>query len=1027
MADTEKLQLIEDMFNYTGDTNSFYAMENLLNAPIQFIHFCYNFGSYESRELYTDLRNPKSPRYDRRIDSNKKEDIKQFLVDYADYLDIDRVLLYAYYWIEKIDRHPLAEDYRGKCVIKLKRLMEKYNAHSILYLLDLGDRNSNKLPEIVAVDEDEILGYKKRNSQGKAIDFKRYDEYEKYIQFKYLTLLSNDNRMEMSLMMLAAYMDGKYKNLSNEKKVKHLMSNGIFKKNIDVDKFELAILYSIVDTLQMRSKDISIGDFESVLADFNAMISRKELDLYKNSDYKDSFVSRNFLSEYYDICEKICEKLLLEDGSNIDRLVKTGHLNRSSFELYFEDSKDKETTLGYGLALGLVEENKIDRICEKNQLDPRKVRNTAFLKMLEDVKSKENQNGKADKKIQKGDYFAYPIGNRLFRSVIPPDELEKIITVLTKDLTKHPYSTTSSEKLSLLWKEGMINDAYIKQLYLNEKLSSEDMNTISGFIADYKIVADANSFKQNTNRLIELYKYLYAKPMLANNKEYDDIKGEFDNLPEFDEQEKELIEKNYQFQRKLFLDSKKTPATKYDELENGLGVLILYPEIAKHLYHEKLIDYQSLRELVDDTGIRPEDRETYNMVLSGEIAQEDLPFIVRGTILEDNPLVLTQLYDAENITYKEIINKYVDGDISYETLLRFGQGRDLSEEFDEGRYLDLFLNAIKSSRNETSKVEHFARYRRAFMLFKPQNNYENSYNNIYDRQQEILTQNFREDRIEDFYREHVIDGRNLLDLLDPNNIKFKKKEKLLESIGTLMMTQDLSVHDTEVLFRDTDRSHIKRDRLESIFKTRNIPYEVKMKILADCYKSATELDAENYSHILNTCIQSATPDEHRENGNGGQRRRKRPGGERPEQELMPYITRYSNIIAIDPETTSRILGSNIMFHFQTYGKNLFEQMYTTKDGENTELTTHASYILSDELVEALQNQLFKLDDQGNIIGFDFGVLIDAYKHGDRTQISKTLHKSGSWARLLREKITGGNELAQQPILAQDVAEDIDLG
>ena len=1014
MADTEKLQLIEDMFNYTGDDKINFSMGNLINAPNRFIHYCIDVEN-DPRKSYYLLADEKSNLYDKRFISDKEEDIKQFLIDHIDIVNLNKVVLFAYYWLKNCEILPEQRNYRDECKRKLEGLIAKYDMHDVLYYLELSNMTQNGFPKIVTLDADEILGHHKNQKQKESFDFKKYNKYMKYIKYEMLLALPKVDDMYMAIVMFFDDMDTHHPELSTQERFDILMRNETFRKNIDTDNFVLAANYGIIDLLQKRSKTISIDDFESVLAEYKDLNAEANLSVFNDESFKDKFTGRNYLSEYYDICEKICEKLLLEDGSNIDRLVKTGHLNRSSFELYFEDSKDKETTLGYGLAFGLVDETRIEKICEKSKFDLQKVRNTAFSITLENSKCKE------------GDYLSYPVNIALFRSVIPPDELEKLITVLTKDLTKHPYSTTSSEKLSLLWKEGMINDAYIKQLYLNEKLSSEDMNTISGFIADYKIVADENSFKQNTDRLIELYKYLYAKPMLANNKEYDDIKGEFDNLPEFDEQEKELIEKNYQFQRKLFLDSKKSPATKYDELENGLGVLILYPEIAKHLYHEKLIDFQSLRELIDDTGIRPEDRETNNMVLRGEIAQEDLPFIVRGTFLEDNPLVLTQLYDAKNITYKEIINKYVDGNISYETLLRFGQGRDLSEEFDEGRYLDLFLNAIKSSRNETSKVEHFARYRRAFMLFKPQDNYENIYSNIYDRQQEILTQNFREDRIEDFYREHVIDGRNLLDLLDPNNIKFKKKEKLLESIGTLMMTQDLSVHDTEVLFRDTDGSHIKRDRLESIFKTRNIPYEVKMKILADCYKSATELDAENYSHILNTCIQSATPDEHRENGNGGQRRRKRPGGERPEQELMPYITRYSTIIAIDPETTSRILGSNIMFHFQTYGKNLFEQMYTTKDGENTQLTTHASYILSDELVEALQNQLFKLDDQGNIIGFDFGVLIDAYKHGDRTQISKTLHKSGSWARLLREKITGGNELAQQPILAQDVAEDIDLG
>ena len=115
----------------------------------------------------------------------------------------------------------------------------------------------------------------------------------------------------------------------------------------------------------------------------------------------------------------------------------------------------------------------------------------------------------------------------------------------------------------------------------------------------------------------------------------------------------------------------------------------------------------------------------------------------------------------------------------------------------------------------------------------------------------------------------------------------------------------------------------------------------------------------------------------------------------------------------------------MIFHSRKYNKHIFEQIYTTKKNVNTDLTTHATYIVSDELVDEIQDELFERDEHRNIVDFDYRVLTENYRHGDRTQISKTVHKSRTWATKIQEKITGGHELAEAVLEPEE--DDIDIG
>ena len=114
MADTEKLQLIEDMFNYTGDDKINFSMGNLINAPNRFIHYCIDVENDPIKSYYL-LADEKSNLYDKRFISDEEEDIKQFLIDHIDIVNLNKVVLFAYYWLKNCEILPEQRNYRDEC------------------------------------------------------------------------------------------------------------------------------------------------------------------------------------------------------------------------------------------------------------------------------------------------------------------------------------------------------------------------------------------------------------------------------------------------------------------------------------------------------------------------------------------------------------------------------------------------------------------------------------------------------------------------------------------------------------------------------------------------------------------------------------------------------------------------------------------------------------------------------------------------------------------------------------------------
>lgn len=1007
----DKFKQLDEIFEYDGKNETPFSINNLLKTPRQFLSYCYDFSDRTAEKVFIDFMYSESENYDKRVEEtfdarlDGKKALRDFCLTYIDHLDLDRMTLLVYDRLKNAtfpaNTAQTFKKQKRQLLEKLKDLMKKnIKSNAVIYEFIPSSQSKDGMPHISSIDSDSVLGIHGPKPKMRFISDEQYNKYMKYFTFEDVRDLMGDNRLYSPLRMYCMDLLAN-KELSDSDRVKLLMNESLFKNTIDPSKYLLTLNYGIVDKLKNSPNGISLMEFLEAVETF------KDVNLYVNEDqyldvnYKDAFAGRNFLAEFGEISSQLTDNFLEQEGSNIDTLIGLGLITKNNFKKYFPDSIDKESTLSIASSFGLISNEELKRYCRTYSLDEQEILTNTFNSYLE------------ANDIRKTDYVNWPVDNEAFRKIIPKTELNNLVSALIKNATKNPDSTIATSKLYMLVEDEIVDESFFKKLYLNNDISFNDIKTLNSFYEDYNI-STLYGFEQSTKQMVSLYKYLYAD-IISKSMEQEGDK--FEEKPIFVDPDEYLLKENYEFQRKLFRDSPKNVYTKNRELEDELDYLILYSGIAKHLYHQGLIDVRTLKDHIDDTGEIPEKRQTTLMVLNGEISNEDLPFLVKGTTLEDNPLLLTQLYDSGNITYREILEKYLAGNISYNTLLSFGDGRDLSSSFNEERFIALLKNAINSSNEDKAKL--FVRYKKAFQMFMPHIDRKK----IYSKQKSELSKSSRRDKFAKFYRENVIDGKNLLDLFDYSNIKSNKY--LLDTLADLIKTQDLTVEDCELLFKDSKNSTVKRDRLEYIFNNYSIPNELKMKVLLDTYIENTETDLANYDYLLKKCLSRATEDKPKEKGEETGKEKKAQDSPKKEQELMPYPLRYRDIVSIDPSMTSKILGSKILFHSNKYNKYIFEQMYTTKHDLNLQLTTHATYVLSEDLVEQLDAQLFARDKDGNITDFDYRTLIDAYRYGDKTEASKTLHKSKSWISQLKKKITGGHKLAHTVLEHEE--DNIEIG
>ena len=256
MADSRKIQQLNELLNYDGNNkNPSFGIVNLLGIPLTFLSHCFEFDTDEDVTLYKELTKFDSEEYDKRImESKDKRVIKDFLMKYLDYIDLNRLTLYAY---KRLAESTIAEDDYANLLAeknanldKLRDLIKKYSRHSYLYSYIASEMSSDGYPHIEVLYEDEILDNKRNKKKDNFISEEVLAKYMRYYKFPSLQYLICDKKMHATLSAMFADLLEAHPNLSDQDRVRALMNDKVFKENIDKQNFLLVTDYEMVRYLQ---------------------------------------------------------------------------------------------------------------------------------------------------------------------------------------------------------------------------------------------------------------------------------------------------------------------------------------------------------------------------------------------------------------------------------------------------------------------------------------------------------------------------------------------------------------------------------------------------------------------------------------------------------------------------------------------------------------------------------------------------------------------------------------------------------
>lgn len=1038
MASQEKLKQLEDIFNYGGNDAFTFPMGRLLYSPYEILDFCYDYSAPNAvNTFYEKFTNPKNKNYDKRlelscngeIDSNKhfisEEGIKQFVKDYIEYIDLDRLTLLAYYNLDRsINNDKIKNDFFLKnskdaqrisnaMFNKIRNLMTKYdksNAH--IYNFTSIEKSEDGLPHIWSLSTNNALGYEDKVNKFpyNNLDF---DKFNKLLNLDDFRTLYDDPSLYIYYGEYARDLEINNK-FTPEEKVHIIAHEKVFKNSLNPVKYSLmvgnALNNKINNEISKLNSDNIKEEEKNIIDDlklYNKIIPNLTRGVTIELPNDSNYTADKFMNESLDICYKAADKIIEYDITKINDLLKQGIVSFTTLDKAMPKIENKARTVAIALAQNVLDPKLFESFCKYYELDNESIKELAFNDYLKVHNISPNR------------VKDYPLDDEQFSYLIPTSKRIDIACGLIKDMTRNPSSTISSNKLNELLNNSFIKDCDLKNAYIDNKLTTEDVETINSFIEDYDSTK-LNGFEFSMDKLIHLFKYLnddsISKTVLDNDIEYTD-------RPIIIDADDYELKRNYEFQKALYIEAWNKDSRVQDTLLNKLEYLALMPEIARLLYNENLIDINHLKDYADDIGVKIEDRMTSKMLENGEIRNDDLFAVINGTKYEDNPIILSQVYETGKLNLSDVLNKYLDGAISYDTLVKFSNGRDMSQVFDEKKYLNLFSKAIRV--NKPEDIELFKKYNKAFTSL--QETYD--LKKIRKNEFKDIIKNIKEGNIAEYYEDELIDGNILNELIntlyenDLNNSLDKKSFKyVVNSIADLVKAQDLRLADCQTLFRDDDSSHVKRDLLEYILNNYDLTNDQKMNVLLGTYSTQdVALDKnslENFQYILNNCFDEVKEKSSKNDGESAKREGE-VDDKKKEQELMPFLDREQVFKALDPNMISKIIGPAIIYYSPKYDKFMFEQIYTTSKGVNSDLTSHATYIISSELEKAIRKELYEFDKDENIIDFNYDALINEYRNNNnRDMVDKVLHKGKSWSNRLNMKVTQGFDVPNTVIEKQ---------
>ena len=959
------------------------------------------------------------------------EDIAKFALDYAEYIDYKKFLLFIYHNFKTQTADDLFLSGRKNEILDRKDPVNLDNGQAQMVKLGV-TRVENKLRNLIDkyISKDELI-----EIYGVA-----YDTQKDEITFTYINSdseLSTKHKKEESIKdyindddytFAASFIKkGDLTKILKNDDAKYIIDEILYPELLNNYKSENFTVLKILNDKNFQ-KCID-KDKYSIIAEYRILTG-----LAENTRNGASLIDDNFSENYILKTVKLLSKLdeMIDENSKIDKVDKAININKNTLKLlkdntleeflgqyllmypekaYFLADKSILNKSNLFLALGKVSnpERLVSILYNNNTLSRDDVNQlTEDYQLNIDLLHKEELNTYLKNQgisFNASGFDKIKLDDDNIYSMLSNEQKKELVSFYMKQLEEGNQPNNNLKKLI---SSGEIDVPTIKKELINGVISEEALRRLIDYIKDNNLMKDNKEERFDFSKLNFSIKELVKSYKIINHDyisealKKDDI--DYENI-QLSELELKNAKTEYAFQLKLFeKEHARTNMLNQSEIMDQLDFVGLNAEIIEDLYKKGIINIHTLIEYGDDAGEIPQNRLSYKLYKEELLKKGDERAVVELSDEIDNPMVLIKLKEDNQINNKEIISKYLKGQISEDTMFKYSENINIGGSLSKDQLLKLFSKATRSS--EKDALEEFKKY-------------SDLYNKcIQDEDEEIIKEETKivkgyanDNNIEKLYSNGLVSAEILGNISDLGIANILANNGLINS------------SDAKKIFRDSDGSHDKRCRLEKIFTNFKLNNDQKMSILLSIYgnsinqenQNITPEDEENFNYFMDNGYididtyqtQCGSKEDRQKNIDRKDRI------QQTEQSIMPFLQRSAYLNHLDPKSTVEIVSTTYVSHLQSYHKVLFEQICSKRKGTTTsDLTSHATYILDGQAYEKSKKELYIENGATKMI--DWHKLTEMYKQNE-PGVAKATHHATSWEKSIISKIQTDDNLDKKTI------------
>lgn len=951
------------------------------------------------------------------------KDINKFVLDNYEHVDYKKLIVFLYYSFDLETKRIEAEHAKSKTLLssqqedkkgdriykeneekvynEFKRLAEKYiprneniEIFGAIYL-----KQGDKICFNHISSQELIDG--KNSQKNNIFKFVNPDDYTfsaAFIKKSDLPLMLKNPDAEYTVSQIF------YPELIKEYKsesytILKILNDKKFAECIDKDKFCAISEYRIINSLSESMKEVSY--IEGGM--FSEKYIERTINVLKNleNSIDPSFkienlengkeVNSTFLKMLREnITNEFINKYLSELPEKAYEFSKENILTRESILATLGKVKEPEKLLGIAYINGTFAADEVAQLCKDYAIDADLVKEEAFVRYLL----------KNDLTFKSNNFDKISISDDKIYSLLSNSEKD---TLANYYISKIEESKQPSKNFKRLIDSGDITVQLLQEAFFEGRISEEKVKYISGILEDNKNLDkedpkyNLENLKFNSAKLVEAYKTshqeLIKKALEDEGIEYTLEKSMKDQLDDYQYQ-MALFEKNNYLSSPII----------QSEIMDNLDYLGLNSEVLKDLYENKIINVATLKDYGDDAGETPENRLSYKLYKEGLLRKEDERAVIDSTNEIDNPVTLIRLKDNGQISNNEIITKYMKGQISKDSMVKYAENTDIKSNLKRDALLNLFSKAARSSDKEA--LDNFQKYSELYNKFV-----NSSDSKLIEEETKIVKDYVNDNNVEVLYTKGLVHPQLLVGLSDLGIVNLLKNNGLINA------------SDAKLIFRDSTNSHEKRDRLENIFKKYSLNNDEKMSILLSVYGNSndqdsqeiTEADKNNFNYFMDNGYIDIDTYQISSDGNESQGKRGQSSDSiaKTEQSIMPFLERSAYLNHLDAKSTVEIVSTTYVAHMHSFDKVLFEQICSKRKGTTTsDLTSHATYIVDENVYQANKKNIYQDNQTSKLI--DWHVLTSLYK--DNTPgIAKAIHRADRWQKSLATKLGTDSKIDEKEI------------